>query len=175
MRYSIGMTIVLGCTFFAGAQSTQNPIVSSANEIYSRQSKFIVAAAEEMPADKYNYHPTAGQNSFGKIVAHVTQANSRVCGMLSGAPAQQPAKVSETDSKEALVAALKTSFSFCDSAMAKLTDSQLGDTITFFRGAQKPRARALFELTGDLEDHYSQMAGYLRQVGLIPPSAKPRN
>ena len=32
---------------------------------------------------------------------------------------------------------------------------------------------ALFELTTDLEDHYSQMAGYLRLNGLTPPSAKP--
>jgi hypothetical protein len=58
--------------------------------------------------------------------------------------------------------------------MAGLKDSQLGETVTFFRGARVPRARALFELTGDLEDHYSQMAGYLRLNNLTPPSAQPR-
>ena len=57
--------------------------------------------------------------------------------------------------------------------MAGLTDSKLGDTITFFRGAKVPRARALVEITGDLMDHYSQMAGYLRASGLLPPSAAP--
>ncbi|MEO6802037.1 MAG: hypothetical protein ABI197_02195, partial [Granulicella sp.] len=72
-----------------------------------------------------------------------------------------------------LVAAVKASFGYCDQALANLQDAQLGDTITFFRGAKKPRARALLELTGDLEDHYSQMAGYLRMNHLIPPSAAP--
>jgi hypothetical protein len=27
------------------------------------------------------------------------------------------------------------------------------------------------EITGDLSDHYSQMASYLRASGLLPPSA----
>jgi len=57
--------------------------------------------------------------------------------------------------------------------LAGLKDSRLGDTITYFRGARVPRARALIELTDDLEDHYSQMAGYLRLNNLLPPSATP--
>lgn len=156
------------------AQGTANPVVSSAREIVTRQSKFIVAAAEEMPADKYSFHPSADQSSFGKIIAHVTQANNGVCAMLGATPAAQTAKVTETDSKEALIAALKSSLDFCDQALANLQDAKLGDTITFFRGAQEPRARALLELTDDLEDHYSQMASYLRLNGLTPPSAQPR-
>jgi hypothetical protein len=51
-------------------------------------------------------------------------------------------------------------------------DAQLGDTITYFGGAKKPRARALVELTDDLEDHYSQLASYLRLKGMLPPSAQ---
>ena len=46
------------------------------------------------------------------------------------------------------------------------------ELITYFRGAKKPRARALVELIGDLEDHYSQMASDLRMNGVLPPSAK---
>jgi hypothetical protein len=94
--------------------------------------------------------------------------------MLSDIPAPQGPKVSETDSKESIVAAIKGSFEFCDKAPANLTDAQMGDTITYFRGARTPRARALFELTDDLEDHYSQMAGYLRLSGMTPPSAQPK-
>lgn len=156
------------------AQEAANPVVSSAREIYDRQSKFIVAAAELMPEDKYGYHPTPDQWSYGKIIAHVAQSDFGICAMLSGTPATSIPKVTETSSKAELVAAVKASFDYCDKAMAGLQDAQLGDTITFFRGAKKPRARALIEITGDLEDHYSQMAGYLRMNNLLPPSAAPK-
>lgn len=152
---------------------TKNPVVWSANDVYARQAKYIVAAAELMPADKYSYKPTPDQLSFGRIIAHIAQSNTGICAMLSGTPATPP-KVAETDPKDTLIAALKTSFDSCDKAFAGLQDAQLGDTITFFRGAKVPRARALIEITGDLEDHYSQMAGYLRLNGILPPSAQPK-
>ena len=158
----------------ANAQTTANPVVSTAREIFLRQSKFIVAAAEQMPADKYNYHPTPDQWSFAKITSHIAVSGNAICGMLSDTPAPQGAKVSDSDSKDTILAAVKASFEFCDKALTNLTDSQMGDTITYFRGARTPRARALFELTDDLEDHYSQMASYLRLSGLTPPSAQPK-
>jgi uncharacterized damage-inducible protein DinB len=157
----------------APAVDTKNPIVWSANDVYARQAKYIVAAAEEMPADKYSYKPTPEQMTFGKTVAHVVQSNFGICSMLSGTPATAP-KVAETDPKDTLIVALKASFESCDKAMAGLQDSQLSETITFFRGAKVPRARALIEITGDLEDHYSQMAAYLRLNGMTPPSAAPK-
>jgi hypothetical protein len=164
----------LAASLAANAQSTANPVVSTAREIFARQSKFIAAAAEQMPADKYSYHPTPDQWTFGKITSHVALSSNSVCAMLSDTPAPQGPKISDTDPKDALVAAVQASFAFCDNALANLSDSQMGDTITYFRGARTPRARALFELTDDLEDHYSQMAGYLRLNGITPPSAQPK-
>jgi len=166
--------IGLATPLAANAQTTANPGLSTAREIFARHSKSIVAAAEEMPADKYSYHPTPDQWSFGKVTSHIAVSGNAICAMLSDIPAPQGPKVSETDSKETIVAAIKGSFEFCDKALANLTDAQMGDTITYFRGARTPRARALFELTDDLEDHYSQMAGYLRLSGLTPPSAQPK-
>ncbi len=156
--------------------STANPVVSAAREIYNRQSKFIVAAAEQMPEDKLSYHPTPEQWTYGKLIAHVAQGDFAVCSMLSDTAAPQDVKnLMPTDSKDKLVSALKASFDFCSQALSNLQDSKLGDNIKFFGGRPATRARALFELTGDLEDHYSQMAGYLRLNGMLPPSAQRKN
>jgi uncharacterized damage-inducible protein DinB len=151
-----------------------NPVVWSANQIYMRSAKNIVAAAEEMPAEKYSYKPTADQWTFGKIVSHIAQSNGGICSAMSGMAAPDAVKVPETASKEALLAGLKASFDFCSKAMDGLTDAKLGDEITFFRGMKVPRARAVMEITADLPDHYSQMAMYLRLNGMLPPSAQPR-
>lgn len=168
--------ICLAASVAARAQSSPaNPVVTSAREIFERQAKFIAGAADEMPADKYSYRPTPEQWTFAKVISHVALANFAVCSILSDTPAPQNAKVTETDPKEKLASALQASFDFCSQALANLQDSKLGDTVKFFGGREVPRARALLELTDDLEDHYSQLASYLRLNGMLPPSAKPRN
>ena len=168
------MSICVFAPMAAWAQSAPaNPVVSSAREIFDRQSKYIAAAADEMPAEKYGYSPTPGQWSFGKVISHVAQANFGVCAILSDTPAPQGFKVAETDPKDKLAAALKASLDFCSQTLTNLQDSKLGDTVKFFGGRQVPRARALLELTDDLEDHYSQLASYLRLNGMTPPSVKP--
>jgi hypothetical protein len=152
---------------------TANPVMWSANQIYSRQEKYITDSGEAMPADKYSFHPTPEQKSFGWIMSHLAASNGGLCAILSDGKAPDTTKVAETASKAELQAALKASFDYCDPIMAGLTDAKLGDTVNFFRGAKVPRARALFEITGDLMDHYSQMAMYLRLNGVLPPSAAP--
>jgi hypothetical protein len=61
----LALAAASACAF---AQGASNPVVTSAKEIYQRQSAYMVAAAEQMPADKYTYHPTADQWTYGKIV-----------------------------------------------------------------------------------------------------------
>jgi hypothetical protein len=169
------MLICLAVTGTARAQGTDaNPVTASVKEIYSRHSKYIAAAAAEMPADKYGYHPTLEQWTFGRIIAHVAQANFAVCSMISDVQAPSIPKPNETDPKETLAVALKASFDFCDQALAKLQDANMGDSITFFGGVKKPRSRAVMELVADLNDHYSQLASCLRLNGMLPPSVKPQ-
>jgi uncharacterized damage-inducible protein DinB len=167
-----GICLVLA-TAARAQESAANPVTSSAKEIYDRQSERIIASAEEMPGDKYGYHPTADQWTFAKIISHVAQSDFTLCTMISETTAPSGFEVTETDAKEKLVPALKASFDFCSKAMAKLQDSQMGDQITFFRGRKTPRSRAVIELVSDLVDHYSQLASYLRLNGMVPPSAQP--
>jgi hypothetical protein len=172
MKIVVGAMMLAAASASALAQDASNPVVTSAKEIFQRQSSYMVTAAEQMPADKYGYHPTPDQWTYGKIVSHVIQANFGVCGMLSGDGPGTGPTVTETTPKDQLVPILKQSFETCQKALDGLQDSSLGGTITYFRGAKKPPARALIELTDDLEDHYSQMSSYLRMNGMLPPSAK---
>lgn len=153
------------------AEAAANPVVWSARTLYERDAKNMIAAAEEMPEDKYSYHPTPGQWTFGKLVAHVAQSNGGLCGSLSGTTAPAALHVSETAAKADLVAGLKASFNFCSPVLDGLTDAKLGETITVFHRTM-PRAMALVLLPSDLADHYSQMAAYLRLNGMTPPSAQ---
>jgi uncharacterized damage-inducible protein DinB len=169
---SVLFTILLSAVGLLAQTSEKNPVSSVVREILPRQQKNLVAAVEEMPADKFNYKPTPQQMSFAHLVMHIAESNNYLCAKISDTPAPKAEKLQETDGKEKLVAALKASFDFCTTALQKLDDSKLGDTIQAYGGRQAPRAWAVIALTNDWADHYGAAAMYLRLNGLLPPTAK---
>lgn len=156
----------------AANTAAANP-VSDAFRNYAKQSaKNLIAAAEAFPADKYSYKPTPAQMSVGDIVVHLIQGNDYLCGSIGGTKAPTRSKVTATDSKEALLARLRETFTFCDESLASLTDATLGEELPFFGGRKMSRAAVMTLTTGDWADHYSQYANYLRLNGILPPTAK---
>jgi hypothetical protein len=149
------------------------PVAQAFRDNASQEAKNLVAAAELMPADKYSYKPTPAQMTFGMVVEHLAGGNDYFCGLLGGAKPPTRTKVEATASKEALVARLKETFTFCDEALAKLDDSKLSEMITLsFMPKPVTRAAVMTITTADWADHYSQSAIYLRLNGVLPPTAK---
>jgi len=148
-----------------------NPVTSTVRQLVERQSKNIIAAAEEMPAEKYDFHPTEAQMTFAHLIFHIVGSNNFLCAKISD-QTEPKAEVTDKDSKAKLVEALKASFDYCSAALDKTDDSKLGDTVTLFRGRTAPRAVALIGLTNDFADHYATAAMYLRLNGMLPPTAQ---
>jgi uncharacterized damage-inducible protein DinB len=155
----------------ASAATASNPVVNTVRLLEERQSKNLIGAADEMPAEKYSYHPTPEQMSFAHLVVHITEANNGYCARIAG---EQPreVKLSESDSKEALTKALKDSFAYCEQVLAKADDSTLGQPVALRDGRPGTRAAALIYLAAGWADHYSAAATYLRLNNLLPPSAQ---
>ena len=153
----------------------KNPVTTVTKEILPRQEKNLVAAVEEMPANKFGYTPTEQQLTFGQLVLHIIGSNNHLCSTIGDIPeVNAPVPLKESDGKDKLVTALKASFEFCTTALSKVDDSKLGDEVEVFGGRKGPRAFALIALTNDWADHYSSAAMYLRLNGLLPPTAQPK-
>jgi hypothetical protein len=71
------------------------------------------------------------------------------------------------------VAALKDSFEFCTTALAKVDDSKLSDPMTA-GPFQTSQAGGLILLSDEWFDHYAALATDLRLNGILPPSAQPK-
>ncbi|MBA3915297.1 MAG: DinB family protein [Acidobacteriales bacterium] len=171
-RRLILCSLILATVPAVVAQSSKDTVSTVLREILPRQEKNLIAAAEEMPADKYGFKPTPAQMSFGKLVMHITESNNELCAKAADIAEPPAVALKETDPKDKLVAALKNSFAFCDGALAKTTDAKLADQIELFGGHTGPRVFTYFALTSDWADHYSAAAMYLRLNGLLPPTAK---
>lgn len=154
----------------ATGDTVSNPIVTTLRQMEEHQSKNLIGAADQMPADKYSYRPTEGQITFGHLMMHSSEANFNFCAAIAGEEPHAP-KLSDTDSKEKLTQALKDSFTYCEQVLAKADDSGLGQPVTLF-GSKATRGGAMVRLAAAWADHYSAAAMYLRLNNLLPPSAQ---
>jgi len=128
----------------------------------------LVDAFDSIPAGKYDYRPTPVQQTIGYIAQHLENANYSLCERFGSAKAPRTAKDSLPDTvkatwpKDTLVARLKASLRFCDDAMERIP--QLDSPAL---------ATTLLAFETDLAEHYSQLAVYMRLLGMVPPSALP--
>jgi hypothetical protein len=172
MKKTLFVVTTLLAAAVATAQ-TKNPVSSALRDILPGREKNIVAAVEEMPADKFNYKPTPEQITFGHLVTHIIEANRALCSKASAVPGPKVEEAKESDAKDKLVSSLKVSFEFCSDALEKMDDSKLGEmTEGFEKGKQVTRAWAAMVLASSWADHYGMAAMYLRLNGLTPPTAK---
>lgn len=166
-----------GCVVFFSAvafgQQASSPVSDVLRQMLAGREKNTVAAFDAMPADKFGYKPTADQMTFGHLAAHIVESNYLFCSNVGDVPKPKTEEAKDTDGKDKLVAAMKASFEFCHSALAKADDSKLNDNITWFDGKPRARAWAFVALASSWADHYGMAAMYLRLNGILPPTAKP--
>ena len=128
----------------------------------------LVAAFDSIPAARYDYRPTPPQQTIGYIAQHLEDANYGLCERLGALKRVRTAKDSLPDTvkarwpKDTLVARLRASLRFCDTALGRLEAVESADL-----------ASTLLAFETDLAEHYSQIAVYMRLLGMVPPSALP--
>jgi hypothetical protein len=151
------------------------PIPASPNAVMLQFIRFadifgsrLVTAFDSIPADRYDYRPTAPQQTIGYIAQHLEDANYELCERIGGVKHLRTPKDSLSDSvkarwpKDTLIARLEASLRFCDTALervGKLESPALASTLLAFET--------------DLAEHYSQLSSYMRMLGMVPPSALP--
>jgi hypothetical protein len=164
--------------------SSHAPVVDAVRFFMERLATNMVAAGDDMPVAKFAYRPTPEQRSFGGVLVHSAEFNETVCSWVSGTKPPMEPKPGPTDTTEAgwasygpkAVAHLKRSFEYCATALANVDDSKLDEQVPWFGGpnSKASRARSLIVLPMDWQDHYGQLAMYLRLNGILPPSARPK-
>jgi uncharacterized damage-inducible protein DinB len=169
-RFLVSCMVLLSTAAVGQAKS---PVSDVLREMLAGREKNTVAAFEAMPAEKYGYKPTPEQITFGHLAAHIASSNYFFCSNAGDVARPKTDELKGTEAKEKLVAALKASFEFCHGALTKADDSKLNENITWFDGKPRPRAWAFMTLAASWSDHYGMAAMYLRQNGLLPPTAKP--
>ena len=186
MKISRAVIVALALPIALGAQ--QAPAGQAANPItavFKRNTlnfqRNLAQAFDSIPESKFGYKPTPAQLSIGYIAQHLAEDNYFFCNQFGTMKATVPAKdtstpdsVKATWPKDTLVAKLKASFAFCESAINQVDDAKLADKITMTYGGNSrkaPRASMVLGHVIDMADHYSQIANYMRLNNMLPPTA----
>jgi hypothetical protein len=144
----------------------------------------LAQAFDSIPADKFGFKPTPAQQTVGYVAQHLANDNYFFCNAFGDMKATRPEEdtatpdsVKATWPKDKLVAKLKESFTFCANAFGQLDDAKLAETFPVTQGGntrQVPRASRVLGHAMDMQDHYSQIANYMRLNNILPPTALPR-
>src|SRR5438874_6700088 len=171
----------------SASPSTPPTIASAIDREISLVEKEVVAAAEAMPKDKFDFSPEKlnlpgsdykDVRTFGQQLKHVAASN-----YLSWSPITEqkpPDTVNDVKgpdnmkAKADIMKYVKDSFAFGHKAVATLNSSNLVEPIK--SGSGRPTTR-LFLATfaaAHCFEHYGQLVQYLRMNGIVPPASRGR-
>ena len=166
-------TIILAASLFSVPvlRAEDNPFSADARQTYAMIKDSLLKAADKMPEEYYSFRTTPPVRTFGEMIAHVADAQVRMCGVVRGE--QVPNISTGKTSKAALVAALKASFDACDPVYEKMTDAVGAGKVKWARWEMSKLGLLNWNISHDNE-MYGIIGAFLRMKGIVPPSSEGR-
>jgi hypothetical protein len=153
----------------AGLYAQSNPFSTEVKASYNNIKNNLTKAADKMSEADYDFKATPDVRNYGQLIGHVADTQLALCGVAKGE--QKRGDAGQKTSKADLVAALKDSFDYCDSAYEALTDADGAQMVKMF-GRDRTKLGVLdFNVIHDNE-MYGTIAVYLRLKGIVPPSSE---
>lgn len=174
----IGMMLA-GAPGVAFAQdSNASPATRTAVEMVASIERRLLAVAEEMPAEKYDFIPPGetfrGVRTFGRQLKHAAAAQHLVAATLLGEPVTgdmaDERGPDSVRSKADVLQYVRGSFAALRRAAASIDDRSAFERVkTPFGSEPQTRLGLLAQIIGHSWNHYGQVVPYLRLNGLVPP------
>ena len=146
-------------------------VTASLKGLHDITANNIMKTAEMLSEDLYAYQPTEEVRTAGQILAHIANAQFMFCSTAAGQENPNGANFEETaTTKEAITAALKSGFEYCEGVYAGMTDAAGAEMRTFF-GREMAASGILAFNSAHNYEHYGNLVTYMRINGLVPPSS----
>lgn len=155
------------------AASPSQAVLEAWNDIGRK----LIAMAEDFPEDKLDFKPTPAQRSFAQQLLHAAGANYFFTNLVMGQkpPAEEDPKRDQYKTKADIVAFVKKSFADGAAAIKAKGDKGMTDLLVDPDSHQQVRVYDLaYGFIEHCGEHYGQLVGYYRLVGLVPPESRPK-
>uniref|UniRef100_UPI00404B02DE DinB family protein n=1 Tax=Flavobacterium sp. TaxID=239 RepID=UPI00404B02DE len=152
--------IVLICTFVFMNTISAQEIIPTFLEKWENSKNYLLAMAESMPEEFYNYKPTEGQMTFGEQLWHIKKNMDWLSTTyflnekFDKNTSEKPLNKTET------IAALRISFDKVYKIIEKSNPQELNEKVDFFAG-EKSKLQMLNLLQDHVTHHRGQLIVYL--------------
>ncbi len=157
------------------------PFPANIERLLNNIERYIVTSAEAMPEDKFYFTPESlhipgsdfkGVRTFAGQIKHLATDNIEIWSPITGEHVREDiTDVNGPESiktKAEIIRYLKESFALGHKVIATLTEKNAIETVEF-RGRKLSRLDLAFYALTHADEHYGQMAVYLRMCGIVPP------
>jgi uncharacterized damage-inducible protein DinB len=174
----LGSTLLAAPNIFAAEPTTVAKIYDG--QLSGIEHEFV-PLAEAMPANKFDFAPTAGEfkgvRTFAQQCKHVAAVLYIVSAATLGEkPPMDPGGENGPDSiktKDQVVKFLKDAFTYAHKATLSMTSKNETDMLKSpFGQGEMARGSLAGLLTGHSFDHYGQAVVYARMNGIVPPASR---
>ena len=175
IRRQVALTLfVVSC---AWAQNAHVQNVLSMDEFvqdWKISKQFTLDVANAMPAEYYDFTPSAGEMTFAEQMLHIAEANVyrflQITGSKTPFELTDPKKLPKD--KASVMRMLAQSFDYVIGVLPQITEEQLKRTFhTDWKGRPDPDGRAMIvNMFVHVAHHRAQCEVYLRLKGITPPT-----
>jgi uncharacterized damage-inducible protein DinB len=155
--------------------SAQTTVAGSLFELHGITQQNIMATAEDLSQEIYDFRPTEEVRSTGQILAHIANAQMMFCSMAAGesSPATENFEQTRT-TKAQIVEALRMGFEYCAGVYGSMSDADaaMERTIPFMPDVNMTAASVLAFNSAHNFEHYGNLVTYMRLNGIVPPSSR---
>lgn len=150
----------------------QGQLQKEATGFISQTAGKFVQLAEVVPADQYDWRPESNTRSFAEVFAHAISSNYFFASQLG---AELPKDINmqnlekELDTKEEILAALKSSFDFAQKAVMETQDSELATKVAYPFPGEFTNMSTVLILMFHTNEHLGQLIAYARMNDITPP------
>jgi len=163
--YRLMTTLLVGAALVAPILAEDAPIPTVIVDHWKTSKKYVIALAEQMPAEDYGFKPNPDEMSFGQQMAHIAGSNTYFFATLSGQkdPLAKPTKFD----KATVLKMLNDSYDFSIAALTGMKHDRMMQTFDG-EGGKMTGMEMLLLAIDHTAHHRGQCIVYLRAKNIKP-------
>ncbi|MFV8441286.1 DinB family protein [Flavobacterium sp. LB2P44] len=162
-KYFIVAVLLLSNSIFAQAE-----VVSTFIEKWDNSKDYLVAVAQAMPEDQYDYKPSTREMSFKEQLFHIQDNMNWLSTTYFSNEKYVKKEAVKGLSKAQIIQEIKTSFDTAKRVIQKTNDVELSQKVEFFAGS-KSKLQILNLMQDHVTHHRAQILVYLNLNQIQPP------
>jgi uncharacterized damage-inducible protein DinB len=149
-----------------GQSASADPLLADLIRDWEAQKSRLVAIAEAMPAEKYEFKATPEQRTFAEQLLHLAEAHVSMLKALDSAGKTPAPTLSKSHAPKDVAQSLAAAYDY-GSALLNSLDGPAHQS-----SGRSTRARVVWAAMNNAMNHYGQCVVYLRLNGIVPPASR---